>query len=155
MSFVLLNSCSNIRQIQPNIAPNNDKNRIDYHNDLHLPRDYKCIKNIELLALLTPTFIKDLVPPELTISNDSLLSIIKYPKIAEYAGVKGIVIVEFLVDNLGNTKNIEVVSGIGAGCDEEVLSVFENIKFIPAYKNKEPIKSKMRASIKFMLRYLL
>ncbi|MCP4972010.1 MAG: energy transducer TonB [Arcobacter sp.] len=155
ISFVMLNSCSSIIQVQSNSEPNNDKNIINYHNDLHLPIDYNCIKNIELLALLTPIFVKDLIPPELTISNDSLLSKIKYPEIAEYAGVRGIVIVEFLVDSFGDTKNIEVVSSIGAGCDEEVLSVFKNIKFKPAYKNKEPQKSKMRASIKFSLRHPL
>lgn len=56
---------------------------------------------------------------------------LKYPKIAVENDIKGIVYVSFIVDVDGSIKKVEVLHGIGAGCDEEAIRV---IKSMPAWE---------------------
>lgn len=42
---------------------------------------------------------------------------LKYPKKAKRAGTEGIVHLNFVVDTDGTVKDVEVISGIGDGCD--------------------------------------
>jgi TonB family protein len=124
------------------------QNRSEHLAKVYSQRTYE----IELLALLTPNFNKQLIPPKLIISEDSLISLIKYPEIAKRAGVKGIVIAEFNVDSLGEVNSIEIISGLGAGCDENVISTLDELKFHPALLNNKHVLNKMRASINFKIR---
>ena len=55
---------------------------------------------------------------------------IVYPENAKKSGVQGKVYVEFVVDKGGSVKEIKISKGIGAGCDEEAVSV---IKLMPKW----------------------
>lgn len=118
-----------------------------YINRIYAERIYK----IELLELLSTNLEKDVIPPELTITEDSLISTIKYPEIAKRAGVRGIVIVEFIINKFGNVENTNLISGLGAGCDENTIMTFEKLKFVPAKENDETIVSNMKAKIEFKI----
>ena len=48
---------------------------------------------------------------------------LRYPKAARKNNIEGTVIVSFTVDVDGLIRNIEIVRGIGGGCDEEVVRV--------------------------------
>ncbi len=50
----------------------------------------------------------------------AIQKLITYPEIAKRAGVQGRVYVQAYVDELGNVTKVELIKGIGAGCDEEL-----------------------------------
>ena len=52
---------------------------------------------------------------------------LKYPAIAQEAGVTGRVIVNFIVGRDGKITQIKVVRGIGSGCDEEAIRVLKKM----------------------------
>ncbi|MGF1637090.1 MAG: TonB family protein, partial [Cyclobacteriaceae bacterium] len=77
---------------------------------------------------------------------------IKYPKEAHTNGIEGRVFVQFVVNKEGGVQEIEVVKGIGGGCDEEavrVLSTSQNWK--PGYQRGEAVNVRMILPITFAL----
>lgn len=73
--------------------------------------------------------------PEFPGGIDSLMSFlahhIKYPKEALDKNIEGKVLVQFVVDNDGKTRNAKVLKGIGGGCDEEAIRV---VNAMPLWK---------------------
>lgn len=75
---------------------------------------------------------------------------LKYPSEAKKLSIKGKVYIEFTVSESGKLTNINVVKGIGGGCDEEALRVFSLIeKWKPAIKNGKPTIQKITMPITF------
>lgn len=61
---------------------------------------------------------------------------IKYPWRAQEVGVTGKVHARFVVDKEGKVTNIEIVRGLGYGCDEEVVRVLKSLPdFCPGFHN--------------------
>jgi protein TonB len=56
---------------------------------------------------------------------------IKYPPMARENGIQGAVVIRFIVTKTGTLENIQVVRGIGGGCDEEAARV---VKAMPKWK---------------------
>jgi TonB family protein len=52
-------------------------------------------------------------------------STIKYPKAAVKQNISGKVFVQFTIDKTGKISNKKVLKGIGGGCDEEAMRVFD------------------------------
>lgn len=78
---------------------------------------------------------------------------IKYPKFAKRSGIEGRVFLSFHVDAEGNISNIEVVRGIGGGCDEEAVRVLKKSpKWNPGRQRGRPVKSPMSIFISFVLK---
>jgi uncharacterized protein len=50
---------------------------------------------------------------------------LKYPDIARRKGISGTVIVNFVVGSDGKLSRIKVMRGIGSGCDEEAVRIFQ------------------------------
>ena len=80
-----------------------------------------------------------------------LQSQIVYPEMAKRAGIQGRVVVQFLVDEMGNVSNPAILIGIGGGCDEEALRVVDMAKFSPGMQRGKPVKVKMSIPIRFRL----
>ena len=101
--------------------------------------------------LLLPSFFefKDL----LTSATKNFLSKnLKYPTQARRMGVEGTVYVSFVVNKLGQIEDVELVRGIGAGCDEEALRVILAAEdWLPGRNRGIPVKVKMRVPIRFRL----
>ncbi len=76
---------------------------------------------------------------------------ITYPEIARRAGVQGKVYVQAYVDELGNVTKVELIKGIGAGCDEEAMNAVNSVKFIPGKQRGKPVKVKMYIPVVFRL----
>ncbi|WP_400193022.1 energy transducer TonB [Hymenobacter sp. B81] len=79
--------------------------------------------------------------PPLFLGGDGALSAftrqLRYPDQARSKQVQGRVVVTFVIDTLGAAHDHKVLTGIGAGCDEEALRVASLIpaQWIPARKN--------------------
>lgn len=72
---------------------------------------------------------------------------LRYPETIGY--VQGRVIVEFIVDTLGNVKDAKVVKGLSPELNEEALRVIKMLTFIPGSRNGKAIETKMAIPIKF------
>lgn len=82
-----------------------------------------------------------------------LESNIIYPQKAKDAGITGTVYIEFTVEASGDLSNIQVIRGIGYGCDEEAVRLVKLMKnkWLPAKTNGKKIAVKMMLPVKFKL----
>lgn len=74
---------------------------------------------------------------------------LRYPTTGEC--VEGKVYVGFIVDTIGNVKEIEIKRGISPASDKEAIRVVEMLKFIPGTRMGKPIEMKMVIPIRFKL----
>lgn len=90
--------------------------------------------------------------PELIGGMKTIYTKITYPDIARLAGIEGRVMVNFIIDENGNTINHKILRGIGGGCDEEALRVSKLIKFKPGRQRGVPVKVNYTLPITFKIR---
>ena len=76
----------------------------------------------------------------------------EYPKVAEKAGIQGKVFVLAYVDEKGNCEKVDVVKGIGGGCDEAAIEAVKATKFTPGSHKGVTSKVKLSLSIVFKLK---
>ncbi|MBN1339521.1 MAG: M56 family metallopeptidase [Bacteroidales bacterium] len=78
---------------------------------------------------------------------------IKYPQKAKTNGTQGTVFVSFVVGKDGSISDIELVRGIGDGCDEETIRVVSEMpKWVPGKNDDgEVVKVKFALPVKFKL----
>jgi len=78
---------------------------------------------------------------------------IVYPQMAKETDVKGLVVVQFVVNEDGSISDIKLLRTIGGGCDEEALRV---IKLMPKWKagkqNNKEVRVIFNMPITFTLR---
>ena len=76
---------------------------------------------------------------------------IHYPEIAKRAGIEGKVYVLAFIDENGDVKNVKIIKGIGAGCDEAALDAVKQTKFIPGGQRGKAVKVRVSIPISFKL----
>lgn len=76
---------------------------------------------------------------------------IVYPEIAKRAGVQGRVFVKAYVDENGNVVKVELLKGIGAGCDEAAMEAVQATKFTPGKQRGKPVKVQVSIPVVFKL----
>jgi protein TonB len=77
---------------------------------------------------------------------------LKYPVKASRMDIQGRVFVQFVVEKDGSLTDIQVVKGIGAGCDEEAVRVIKNApRWEPGKQRGRPVRVKMILPIVFKL----
>jgi len=77
---------------------------------------------------------------------------LNYPEIAIRAGVEGKVILGFIVDRSGKIKDVKVLKGIGAGCDEEAIRVVSSMPdWNPGKQNGKPVNTLINIPVVFKL----
>lgn len=77
---------------------------------------------------------------------------LNYPKIAKDNGVKGIVIIRFIVEIDGSLSNAKIVQDIGAGCGQEVLRVMQNMpKWVPPQRRGKAVRAEVELPVQFEL----
>lgn len=96
-------------------------------------------------------------PPEFPGGEEELFKYlgksIQYPPMAKDAGVSGVVYVTFVVNEDGSISDVEVLRGIGAGCDKEAIRVVENMpKWKPGKQRGKSVKVQFNLPIRFTLR---
>lgn len=74
---------------------------------------------------------------------------IQYPVTAQKFGVEGRVMARYTILKDGSISDIEVIEGIGAGCDEEAIRVLAlSPKWEPALKDGIAINFRVNTPIK-------
>ena len=66
---------------------------------------------------------------------------VKYPEEAKEKGISGRVFVSFVIEKDGSVSNVEVLRGIGGGCDEEAVRVVKSMpKWTPGMQKGKPVR---------------
>ncbi len=81
----------------------------------------------------------------------AIQSKIVYPEIAKRAGVQGRVFVKAYVDEKGNVNKVELIRGIGAGCDEAAMNAVKSVMFKPGKQRGKPVKVQVTVPVLFKL----
>ncbi len=76
---------------------------------------------------------------------------IVYPELAKRAGVQGRVFVKAYVDEQGKVKKVELIKGIGAGCDEAAMKAVKEAKFRPGKQRGKKVNVQVTIPIVFSL----
>lgn len=84
--------------------------------------------------------------------NTYLSQNLTYPAQARREGIEGTVYVSFIVEVDGSIQGVEILRGIGGGCDEEALRVVRNAPdWEPGTQRDRKVNVKMRVPIRFKL----
>jgi len=95
-------------------------------------------------------------PPEfpggLSALYNYLKSNLKYPQEAREINLEGTVYASFVVWKDGSISNVNILRGIGAGCDQEVIRVIESMpEWIPGNQNRKKVNAAFQMPVKFKL----
>jgi periplasmic protein TonB len=78
---------------------------------------------------------------------------LRYPETAREVGIKGKVVVQFVVEPDGSISNVNVVKGIGGGCDQEALRAISKMpKWNPGMMNGRAVRVKFTLPFHFDLK---
>ena len=80
------------------------------------------------------------------------LSNIKYPQEAIAGNIQGTVYVSFIVNKDGSISHVEIIRGIGSGCDEETLRI---IKAMPRWKPGRQMNTVVPVKVRIPVRFML
>jgi len=83
---------------------------------------------------------------------EEIQSKIIYPKFAELYGLEGKVNLLATVNNLGDVIKVNILRGIGLGCDEEAERVARSTKFVPGFQNGEAVTADVIFNVEFKLK---
>jgi TonB family protein len=77
---------------------------------------------------------------------------LKYPASAQRANVSGKVYTQFIVKKDGSISNVQILKGIGFGCDEEAMRIIQSVlKWNPGRHKGEIVNSTFVLPINFQL----
>ena len=77
---------------------------------------------------------------------------LKYPQAARDKKIEGMVVLTFIVKEDGSVSDVEILRGIGAGCDEEGKRVVEiSPNWTPGKIAGKAVNTRMRLPINFKL----
>lgn len=77
---------------------------------------------------------------------------LRYPRAAASTGVSGRVFVSFVVNTDGSLTDVQIVKGIGFGCDEEAVRVIQKMPhWRPGKQSGRPVRVKYNLPIVFAL----
>lgn len=92
--------------------------------------------------------------PEFVGGKDSLLTYLRknlqYPPAAKAAGVSGLVYTSFIIRSDGRITDVQVLNGLGHGCDKEAVRVIRAMpNWQPARQSGRPVNFKQNLAISF------
>ena len=108
---------------------------------------------VQAQETVTSTVDEMPVPPGgMTGFTNYMIQTFSYPTTAKEANVQGMVVVSFVVDAEGKVGSVEVLRGIGKGCNEEAVRVISNSGiWTPAKKEGKAVATKMTLPVQFKL----
>jgi protein TonB len=115
------------------------------------------IKNVDtVVGNNEPIFLQVEEPPIFPGGESALTKFLReninYPKEAIKNKISGTVYVQFIIEKDGSISDIQVVRGIGGGCDEEAVRVIKLLpKWIPAKQNGVEVRAYYILPIQFSL----
>jgi len=95
--------------------------------------------------------------PEYPGGMDSLMAhlsrTISYPSEAKEANIQGKVYVQFIVEKDGSLSDIQIIRGIGGGCDEEAINAVTSMtKWSPGEFRGKKVRVRFILPVNFVLR---
>ena len=83
---------------------------------------------------------------------DYLAKNMRYPDMAKEAGISGKVFLTFVVEKDGSITDVQLLRGIGGGCDEEAIRVVQKMPtWAPGRQRNIPVRVQYNLPIKFTL----
>jgi protein TonB len=76
---------------------------------------------------------------------------VQYPERARLKGTEGVVVVRFVVDERGRTRDEEIVQGLGDGCDRAAIRAVIQTRFRPGRNAGEAVPVVMEVPVNFFL----
>lgn len=76
---------------------------------------------------------------------------IPYPEEAKKAGIEGPVVMDLLIDDQGNVRQVTLIKGPGFGLNEAALAAIKNFKFRPARMQDQAVAVKIKYTYRFIL----
>jgi len=95
------------------------------------------------------------IMPSFPGGNDSLKEyIVKhlvYPHDAKQNGIEGKVYTTFIVETDGSITHVEIIRGLGYGCDEEAIRLIKSFPiWVPGIENGKPVRVRFKYPIRFL-----
>ncbi len=82
----------------------------------------------------------------------SLIQNLEYPAIAIEEGIKGIVLVRFVIEKDGSIKETKVIKSLSRECDQAAVNAIKKLKrFTPAKQNGEPVRVWYTLPVRFWI----
>ncbi|KYG62240.1 energy transducer TonB [Bdellovibrio bacteriovorus] len=75
----------------------------------------------------------------------------QYPEEAKKSGIDGPVVLEIIIDKLGQVREVQLISGPGHGLNESAIEALKKFEFQPAFKGEESVAVKIRYTYRFKL----
>ncbi|MDX1530874.1 MAG: TonB family protein [Rhodothermales bacterium] len=91
-------------------------------------------------------------PPELIGGLEGLTRQVRYPELARRAGIEGTVCLQFVVDEDGGVRDVEVVRSAHRLLDEEAVRAVRAAAFRPGVQDGEPVAVRFTLPVAFRLR---
>lgn len=76
---------------------------------------------------------------------------INYPEEARRQGIEGRVILDFVVDTEGRTRDVTVHKSLHPLCDSAAVRALRDTRFVPGRRAGEPVPVRMRLPVRFRL----
>ena len=77
---------------------------------------------------------------------------VKYPEQAKEDNITGKVFVSFIVEKDGHISNVDIIRGIGGGCDEAAMKAVAGMpNWKPGLLNEQAVRVQFNLPIKFAL----
>lgn len=76
---------------------------------------------------------------------------LRYPEEALKNQISGTVFLSYVVASDGTVEDVQVMKGLGYGCDEEAVRVISLLEYEPAHNRGLRVRSNMRTRINFRL----
>ena len=74
---------------------------------------------------------------------------IRYPESAIRLGLKGPVVMEYIIEASGNVTNINFIESLGGGCNEEAIRVLTSLKWKPGIEDGKVVRVKAKTQMVF------
>lgn len=125
-------------------------------DSLILDEDIASFTDLELEEEVTEPYITVEQMPTFPGGETALLKYlaenVNYPRQAREAKIQGLVIMRFVVDAKGVVSRVEILRGIGGGCDEEAMRVVQNMpQWNPGFQNGRAVPVIYNMPIRFTL----
>ena len=123
---------------------------IDYRYTL--PVNFKLGEKDDVGELITCVEVMPEFPGGVQSLTEFITANLSYPQEAKEAGIEGRVFVSFIVERDGSLSSIQLLRGIGYGCDEEAMAVVKKMpKWTPATQRGKPVRMEYQLPIIFKL----
>lgn len=82
---------------------------------------------------------------------DAIYNNLRYPEIARRAGIEGVVVIQFVVDENGNISEFNVLRDIGGGAANAAIEAIQQTEWAPGRQRGRAVPVRFQIPVRFML----